>query len=163
MLGMVADLLALKEDLLALPDLTIKGAGNVEILKEWARPFAVGFGVSDSTVRIFCNLFSSLGLGQHLPLHHYIGWLKEDAVACSSMFLGAVVVGIYNVATVPDERGQGIGGVLTWEPLCGARRMGYRIGILDSSQVDPSVYCRIGFEEYCKTRAYVSVLETNQD
>ncbi len=163
MLGMAIDLVALKECLPSPPHLTIKPVEDIETLREWAHLFAVTFGFPDSTVSTFCDLFAGLGLGQHLPLHHYVGWLKGDPVACSSMFLAAGVAGIYNVGTVADERGQGIGAALTWEPLCKARKMGYRIGILHSSQVGSSVYRRIGFEEYCKLRTYASVLEANQD
>jgi len=160
--GMAIDLVTPKECLPSPPHLTIKPVEDIETLREWAHPFAVTFGFPDSTVSTFCDLFASLGLGQHLPLHHYVGWLRGDPVACSSMFLGAGVAGIYYVATVPDERGQGIGAALTWEPLCKAGKMGYQIGILHSSQVGYSVYRQIGFEEYCKIRTYVWWPETNR-
>lgn len=161
MLGMAIDLVTLKERSPSLPHLTIKPVEDIETLREWAHPFAITFGFPDSTVDTFCDLFASLGLGQHLPLHHYVGCLKGNPVACSSMFLGAGVAGIYNVATVLDKRGQGIGAALTREPLCKARKMGYRIGILHSSQMGFSMYRRIGFGEYCKIRTYVSGPETN--
>ena len=162
MLGMAIDLVALKERLPSSPYLTIKPVEDIETLREWAHPFAVTFGFPDSTVSTFCDLFASLGFGQHLPLRHYVGLLKGDPVACSSVFLGAGVAGIYNVGTIPDERGQGIGSALTWEPLYYAHKMGYRIGILHSSQVGYSVYRQVGFEEYCKIRTYVWWPETNR-
>ena len=162
MLGMAIDLAALKGRSLSPSHLIIKPVEDIETLREWAHPFAVTFGFPVSTVSTFCDLFVSLGLGQHLPLHHYVGCLKGNPVACSSMFLGAGVVGIYNVATVPDERKQGIGAGLTLEPLYMARRMGYRIGILHSSPMGFNMYRRIGFEEYCKIRTYVWWPETNR-
>jgi ribosomal protein S18 acetylase RimI-like enzyme len=161
MLGMAIDLVALKEHLPSPSHLTIKPVEDVDTLREWAHPFAATFGFPDSTVSTFCDLFASLSLDQRLPLHHYVGWLKGDPVACSSMFLGAGVAGIYNVATIPDKRGQGIGAALTWEPLCYARKAGYRIGVLHSSPMGFNVYRRIGFKEYCKIRTYVSTPETN--
>ena len=163
MIGMAIDLAALEECLPSESHLTIKHVGDIETLREWAYPFAVAFGFPNSVVNIFCDLFTSLGLSRHLPLQHYVGFLKGKPVACSSMFLGAGVAGIYNVGTIPDKRGQGIGAALTWEPLCNARKMGYRIGVLHSSLMGFNVYRRIGFKEYCKLRTYVSAPERNQD
>ena len=161
MLGMAVDLLALKEELPLPSGLTIEHVGDVETLKAWALPFAVGFGFPHSTVSTFCNILASLGLGQQPPLQHYVARLNGQPVACSSLFLGAGVAGIYNIATVPDQRGQGIGMALTLGPLCKARNAGYRIGVLHSSPMGFNVYRRIGFKEYCKIRTYVSAPETN--
>lgn len=159
--GMAFDLLALKEHSTSLFNLKIKPVRDIEALREWAHPFAISFGFPDSTVSTLCDLFASLGLGPHLPLHHYVGYMKGNPVGCSSMFLGTGAAGIYNVGTVPDKRGQGIGFALTCETLSKAREMGYRIGVLHSSPMGLNVYRRIGFKEYCKIKTYVWVPGTN--
>lgn len=159
--GMAVDLQALKEDLSMPSDLKIERVGGVETLREWLHPFTSGFGVPDFAARTFFDSFASLGFDKHLPLHHYVGWLNGEPVASSSVLLGAGVSGIYNVATVPQVRGQGIGAALTLAPLRESRDMGYRIGILQSSSMGFNVYRRIGFQEYCKLRRYVLTVETD--
>jgi ribosomal protein S18 acetylase RimI-like enzyme len=61
------------------------------------------------------------------------------------LFNGAGVASVYAVATLPAARGQGIGGAITLMPLLEAREMGYRYGVLFSSEMGVSVYERIGF------------------
>jgi ribosomal protein S18 acetylase RimI-like enzyme len=158
--GMAIDLATLVERPLSLSCLTIESVENTETLRRWAHTYAVTFGFPEPTISTLYDLFASMGLGQNLPLHHYVGWLNGDPIACSSVFLGAGVAGIYNVGTLPDARGRGIGAALTLEPLYHARKIGYRIGVLHSSQMAFSMYRRIGFEEFCKIQTYVWWPET---
>ena len=163
MTGMAIDLVALEERSSSLTNLTIKPVRDIETLREWAHPLAVAFGLPDSAANTVCNLFASLGLGQDHRLQHYVGLLNGKPVACSSVFLGAGVAGIYTVGTIPDHRNQGLGSTLTCEALYHASRMGYHAGVLHSSRMGFSVYRRIGFKEYCKIRTYVSTFTADQD
>ena len=64
------------------------------------------------------------------------------------------MAGIYALATVPEARGQGLGVALTLAPLLEARAMGYRIGVLASSEMALGLYRRVGFREYCEFHIY---------
>ena len=151
--GMAVNLLELNEDLIPPSDLTIERVGDVKTLEQWIQAFTIGYGIPVSVSNFFLDGLVSLGF--ELPWRHYIGWLAGEPVACSSLLLGAGVAGIYAVATVPEARGQGIGTALTLAPLREARAMGYRIGILGSTQMARGVYCRLGFQEYCKFGIYI--------
>jgi len=69
--------------------------------------------------------------------------------------MAAGVAGIYNVGTVPEARGKGIGAAITLAPLLEARSRGYKIAILHASELGYSVYRRLGFQDYCQMNIYV--------
>lgn len=161
--GMAADLLALNESLQTVSGLTIEEVSDGKTLQKWSYVLNAGFGMPDFVGDAFLDFFISLGFGAHLPIRNYIGWLAGEVVAVSSLILAAGVAGIYNVATIPEARRQGIGAALTLKPLQDARTMGYRVGILHSSEMGVNVYRKLGFQEYCKIGQYVWVSETDQN
>lgn len=158
--GMAVHLPELNEDLPTPSDLSIERVRDVKALEHMMQAFTVGYGIPVSFGSVVFDVFSNLGF--ELPLRHYVGWLKGKPVACSSLLLSSGVAGIYVVATVQEARGQGIGSALTLVPLVEARAMGYRIGVLGSSEMGVGVYRRLGFREYCKFGIYISSSETTQ-
>jgi GNAT superfamily N-acetyltransferase len=160
--GMVVDLLALNEGLQEPPGLIIERVADVETLKQFCYVFKVGFGWPDFVEDAWLDLFTNVGLGAQGPMRHYLGRLKGEPVATMSLFLGASVAGIYCTATVPDARRQGIGTAMTLALLREARALGFRVGILQSSEMGFSVYHKVGFREYCKQGGYEWRGETEQ-
>jgi GNAT superfamily N-acetyltransferase len=158
--GMAVDLLALNEDVTAPSGLTIEHVGDAGTLEKWVHAATMGFGLPDTSESACFDLF--LGLGFDLPLRNYLGLLNGGPVATAQLFLAAGVAGIYWVATVSEARRRGVGAAMTLAPLCEARAMGYRIGILQASPMGLEVYRRLGFQEYCKMGHYVWVGETNR-
>lgn len=158
--GMAVHLPELNEDLTTPSDLTIERVGDTKTLKLMIDTFAIGYGIPVSVGSLFFDIFSSLGF--ELPLRHYLGWLKGKPVACCSLLLSSGVAGIYLVATVQEARGQGIGSALTLLPLREARALGYRIGILGSTEMGLGMYRRLGFREYFKFGIYIGSHEATQ-
>ncbi len=68
-------------------------------------------------------------------------------VATSMMFIDDGLAGLYCVATLPEARGQGLGAHVTAEPLRRAQVLGYRVGVLQSSDAGHPVYRRLGFQD----------------
>ena len=64
------------------------------------------------------------------------------------------VAGIYNVGIIPEARGQGIGTAMTIFLLREAKAAGYRIAILQASDMGVNLYHRIGFATYFKLSMY---------
>jgi GNAT superfamily N-acetyltransferase len=140
-------------DLAALPPLDA-GELTMQILEEphelaaWTTTFARGYGIPKTMGPPLLSLLGSLGTS--LPFRHYLGLRGGQPVATATLFCGAGVAGIYNVATLPEARGRGIGAAITLAPLYAAREMGYRAGILQSSDMGYSVYERLGFQRRCQ-------------
>lgn len=69
-------------------------------------------------------------------------------VATSVLFLADGLAGIYCVATLPEEHGRGLGKHVTAEALRVAHRLGYGVGVLQSSTAGHSVYQSLGFRDF---------------
>ena len=87
---------------------------------------------------------------QFFAIHH-----NGRLVATSLMYLADGLAGIYCVATLADERGKGLGAHVTAEPLRIAQRLGYRVGILQSSAAGHPVYLRLGFADFASVPMFV--------
>ena len=153
--GMAVELRSLPEGLSTPPGFAIERVRESATAENWSRVLGLGFEMPAFVTQAFLDLLDSLGLEADSLFRHYVGWLNGEAVAVSSVFLDAGVAGIYNVATLPDARGKGIGAALTLFPLLEARALGYRIGILHSSVMGFNVYRKLGFQEYCRIGQHV--------
>lgn len=154
--GMAIDLQVLKDEPPRPAGLRIEPVRNPESLKGWSQMVAHAFGMPNWVSEITFRIEASLGLGGE-PTQRLLslGWSGGEPVGASLMFLGAGVAGLYNMATVPEARRQGIGGAMTLTALLEARDMGYRIGTLHASPLGVGIYRRLGFREYCKLARHV--------
>jgi GNAT superfamily N-acetyltransferase len=119
--------------------------GGAEEARRWAEAFADGYELP----RLVGECFGPSEAVAGDPDVQYFAIVKEGVPVCTSvMFLSGGVAGIYGVATVPSERGQGLGAHATAEPLRLAHELGYRVGVLQASESGRPVYARLGFVEY---------------
>jgi hypothetical protein len=153
--GMAADLDSLPEKMELPEDLVIERVESDEDLEKWCRVLCTAFEMPDFTGDALFDLYRSLGFDPSSPLRNYLGSLNDEVVATSTLYMGAGVAGIYSVSTLERARRKGIGSAMTAAPLMDSRCLGYRVGILQSSELGFNVYHRLGFQEYCKIYQYV--------
>ena len=150
---MAADLNAVP-DRLSFPDgLEIFRIEDAESLRPWIHVASIGFGVPEEFEDAWHELFVEAVFEQ--PFWTYLARLNGQPAATSQLFLSAGVAGIYNVTCLPEARGRGIGAAITQAPLLDARAIGYRVAILQASDMGYSVYRRLGFRDYGKMSAYL--------
>jgi ribosomal protein S18 acetylase RimI-like enzyme len=146
--GMAVDLLTLDEPLSAPSGLAIECVDDEEALKHWMRTVVTGSDLPERVLTLLLEVSAQHGFPRHASVRYYLGWLNGEPVATSLLFLGGGVAGIYNVATFPHARRQGVGTAVTLAALREARAMGYRIGTLQSTPMGLNVYRRLGFQAY---------------
>jgi len=150
---MAADLMALPEDLPFPNGLEIVPVENGETLRQWIHIASIGFDVPAEYEKVWYDFFVEAVFD--LPFRTYLALLNGQPVGTSQLFLSAGVAGIYNVTCLPEARGQGIGAAITLAPSLAARGMGYRVGILQASDLGARVYRRLGFQDFGKRSVFL--------
>jgi GNAT superfamily N-acetyltransferase len=84
-----------------------------------------------------------------------VGSLDGSPVACGTAYLTGPTAGLYNIATLEEVRGRGIGHAVTQRLLALARGAGAQHAVLHSSESGRPVYERAGFVEVCAVPQYV--------
>ena len=152
---MAIDLTLLSDDPAGLYGLAIEKVAGAELGGEYTEVLSAGFGLPLKITRDFAEIISGAAPGAGVTIAGYLGRQDGRAVSTSLLVAAGGVAGIYNVATLAEYRGRGIGAALTVAPLIEARDMGYRVGALQSSDMGYGVYQRLGFREYCRLRQFV--------
>lgn len=150
--GMAAILANLPQQVSHPADFTIQMVDNLQALDTWNEVFIRGYELPAEIKAPFYGLISSLGI--ELPVRYYLGLLDGQPVSTCTLFLSSGVAGIYNVATLPQARRMGLGTAITLQALLTAREMGYKAGILQSSEMGFSVYTQLGFRNLCTMDHY---------
>ncbi len=110
-------------------------------MADYQRVLSQGFEVPPGLAEIFAAGAAVSG-GRIQPLVGYVG---EEAVACSAVFLTAGVAGLYNIATGPAQRRRGFGQALAWAAIEAGRRAGAGVAVLQSTPSGEPVYTQMGF------------------
>lgn len=101
------------------------------------------------------NLFLRKGWSTDSDVVNYSGYLGGRLVAISTLFLGKSAAGIYNVGTLPEARGKGIGSAMTHVALAEARDGGFEVATLQSSKAGYHIYRNLGFETCFEVMTYL--------
>lgn len=155
--GMAASLTAFALEAPAADGVTIAAVEDASTLRTWTRVLCHAFGAPPQFGEAFGELASSIGLGPASPFRHFLARVKGEPAATCSVFLGAGVAGIYDVATIPERRRRGLGAAVTRAAMVEALARGYRMAILHSSAVGVGVYRSLGFEHVCPIGQHVWV------
>jgi ribosomal protein S18 acetylase RimI-like enzyme len=146
--AMGADLAHLKPIPSSPQNFEVGRVGNPGELAVWLQVLAPCFGLSDLETKAWNRAFTGMGFSSDAEWRNYVGYLDGRPAAVSSLFLGGGSAGIYNVATLPEMRRRGAGIVMTLVPLREASSEGYRVAVLQSSEMGRGIYRSLGFDEH---------------
>lgn len=133
---------------------TIDLVRDHEGLDRWRDVQQRGLALDDESTEAWWVAHRRAGFDPALPLRNWVASLDGAPVAAAALFVGAGVAGIYNVCTVPEARGRGIGRAVTGAALDEAASRGLRLAVLGSSEMGYSVYRRLGFREVSRLHSY---------
>jgi ribosomal protein S18 acetylase RimI-like enzyme len=151
--AMAVDLTKLKDDLKTPEGLIIKHITDLSSMKAkhgWIRQLGTGKTLGTLIV----DFWSAFGFGPDSDWQHYLGVIGGRPVSWASVFYCTGVAGIYAVGTIPEARRQGIASAITLNALLEALKRGYKIGVLQSSQMGYNMYRRLGFETCFSIKTY---------
>jgi ribosomal protein S18 acetylase RimI-like enzyme len=125
-------------------------------LARWRDVQTRGLGLDNASAEAWWIAHERLGTEAWPPLRNWIAYLDGTPVAAAALFIGAGVAGIYNVCTVPEARGRGIGSAITAVAIDAGVADGLDLAVLGASDMGYSVYRRLGFREVSRLRSYAA-------
>jgi len=152
--GMALDMESMRDEPAGTDGLEVREVAGRADLEAWLEVCTLSFPFDPVIAGVWRAAHVPLGWGSDSPLHNYVGWLHGRPVAVSALLHGAETAGIWNVGTVADVRGRGIGRETTLAALRDASAAGYRTSVLGSSPMGLPVYTRIGYVEVCRIRHF---------
>jgi GNAT superfamily N-acetyltransferase len=135
--------------------LVVTQAANRKDLEACVRIALNTFGISDAFVPRVVEIEEGMPRHEKELTRHYLACIDGRPIATSEVFLACGVAGLYFVGTLPDARDHGIGRAVTLSALQSAREMGYRIGVLQATEMGTPVYHRLGFRALYSMGIYV--------
>ena len=151
--GMVADLAALPAGLLP-SGVEIELVRDERALAEVCEVLMAGFEMPPVAGEAIARL-GVLGFGDDMPLHTFIARLDGKAVATSLGVMTGGATALFNIATLPEARGRGVGRAVTLAAMRDGAIHEARIAVLQSSAMGHSVYARIGFRDFAEYRVFL--------
>jgi ribosomal protein S18 acetylase RimI-like enzyme len=152
--SMVLDLHTVKMPAKSPDGLTIKQVEDEETFKQHIDTMIAGFEFPEP----MAHYASGLDFGDkflHDPAtYYYVGYVQGKPVTISLVLLYAGIAGIYNIATIPQMRRQGLATAMTLAALRQARDLGYHIAVLQASEMGVHVYRRLGFQDHFTFDSY---------
>ena len=128
--------------------LEIRSVRNATELQDFAGIVAKNWHPPDPNVLAYYQAAESLLLEPGCPLRLFVGYMEGKPVATAELTLAGPTAGLYNIATLQEYRGRGIGSALTVAPLREALASGYQTAILQAAPDGLRIYERVGFAAF---------------
>jgi ribosomal protein S18 acetylase RimI-like enzyme len=129
------------------PGIELEWVTDRAAFDEASRVMFAGFGMPESIFDAFADRFSMTVLGPDASQRIVIARIEGRPVSTALGFVLGGVLGVYNVATMPEEQRRGGATAATRAVIDDAIARGATAAILQSSEAGRKVYERIGFHD----------------
>ena len=148
--GMVAERIA--PPVKPLPTLTVRRVGDTATREAFCAIGSVCFHVPIAWFREVFDNHTVWG-----KFAGYVGYRDEDPVSTAAIVMGGGAIGVYNVATMPDQQRRGYGEAVMRYALAEAQREhGMERSILQSTPAGYRLYERMGYRTITRVSVYAS-------
>ncbi len=156
-IGMALRLGTIRKILSATIPIQIEVVESSSHLRTWSRIFMEGYGASEAFSGAMLELYL-MEDNSEIGGIHYWAWSGGLPVATLTLVIGNEgIASIYDVATIPTHRRQGIGRAIVQRALKDATELGCELAVLQSTMDGYSLYSSLGFTSYCHYDCYTSM------
>ncbi|PQZ57619.1 GNAT family N-acetyltransferase [Bacillus sp. MYb209] len=147
-IAMVADLKIIHPIIDIPVGFTLQKATSPKQIQQFGETLAALFGTSveGTHVQAYYNQISSLDLWNSDDMKLYLGLYKGEVVSVGSLVCTKDSVGIYDIATKKEMRGQGFGSTMFNFLLQEAKRLKETYCVLQASSDGINIYKKSGFQ-----------------
>jgi GNAT superfamily N-acetyltransferase len=153
--GIVLDLTKGIGDLPVSSHLTIQMVSSDKEMGAFAATAANAFGMEHHSIEQF-QAVNAAGMKKG-ELTHFLAFIEGKPVGAVSLSTSTSSAGIWNLATHPDHRKQGVGTALVHAALREAKKRHYKqvMAILMPKGMAWGLFMKLGFEQVCEFPFYV--------
>jgi GNAT superfamily N-acetyltransferase len=126
-------------------DLDIRAVKTAEEVERFFEIWRIAYPMPEPLAEKFCLATKTIDYSSGENACFFLGFLDGEPVATSLIFLGGGVAGLWWVTTMEKARGRGIGTAMTVYPLQLAKDRGYRMSILQASDMGMPIYSKMGY------------------
>jgi GNAT superfamily N-acetyltransferase len=130
-------------------------AHGQEAMREAQLLVGIGFSRPMDLVEEMADVIAPLGDVPDSPARVVVARIDGVPVASATGVTTADLCGVFNVVTLPEARGKGLGAATTLAVLRDATERGARMGVLHASKMGFGVYVRMGFRHGGDFRLFV--------
>lgn len=147
-IAMVADLKTIQPTIKMTEGFTIQRASSLGQIKKFGETLANLFGTSEEGIHVqtFYNETASFDLWNSENMKLYLGIFKDEVVSVGSLVCTKDSIGIYDIATKEEMRGQGFGSTMFNYLLQEAKELNVAQCVLQASSDGINIYKKAGFQ-----------------
>lgn len=142
-----------------LPELKIRTVRNQKHSIDFSECSSAVFDIP----KLVSTTISEIIGKQDQNIDSYIGYIEDTPVSTGTIFYSNGVAGIYNVATLPDFQGKGIGVEMMTTMLLKAKLDDIKTTLLHATPAGIRLYEKLGFQTFGEMRQYLFTCQKASD
>ncbi|CAF1038895.1 unnamed protein product [Rotaria sordida] len=127
---------------------------------EWGYVLCESFGFRNAEIHgpFYADVWSRVEVGPTKPIRMFIAVKDDRVIGGCHLTLASGIACLFNVTTLKNERGKGIGKALSLIAMVNARELNYRYMTLQASRMGAPIYKKLGFKPIPSPyRSYVKI------